>query len=230
MLGCRTMRLVLSCLTIFIMICFPAASFSRGPLPSHSPSSVQMDFMKTTPDKDVQLGTWVEYAVTDRQEKKSYRMKIAFVGREGGGRFSWMEISLAGLGRAMILKLYLEGTPGNPGEIRRMIMQIGNMQPMEMPLTKSDELLPVLHQKPMMTPRTVGNVDMRTPAGQFPGTLHVRGINADGDIINFWHHRQALMWSLVKMQDGRFDMELVGQGLGAVSRIRQNPVPFHMPR
>jgi hypothetical protein len=34
----------------------------------------------------------------------------------------------------------------------------------------------------------------------------------------------------VKLQDGRFEMELIGQSLGAVSRIRQTPVPFHLPK
>jgi len=207
-----------------------AAAQKQGPLPSNSPPPVQLKLMGTTPNKDIKLGTWVEYAVTDGQEKKNYKMKIAFVGREGGGKFSWLEITLAGLGRTVYLKLYMEGNPGAARQVKRLIMQIGSMQPMEMPLIKMNDVLPILMQKPIMSPKVVGNVDLRTPAGLFPGTMHVRAVNADGQLMNFYHHKQALMWSLVKLQDGRFEMELIGQGLGAVSRIRQTPVPFHMPK
>jgi hypothetical protein len=134
------------------------------------------------------------------------------------------------MGRPIHLKLYMEGTPGTPGTVKRLIMQVGAMQPMELPMVKLTEVLPMIHQKPILAPKVVGNVDLRTPAGQFPGALHLRAVNAEGKLMNFYHHKQALMWSLVKLQDGRFEMELVGQGLGAVSRIRQTPVPFHLPK
>ena len=218
---------LLTCLFLFVPA---AAAQKQGPLPSHSPPPVQLKLLGTTPDKDIKLGSWVEYAVTDTTEKKSYKMKIAFVGREGGGKFSWLEITLTGLGRTVYLKMYMEGNPGAAGTVKRLIMQIGAMQPMELPLVKLTDVLPVISQKPIVAPRVVGNVDLRTPAGQFPGSLHVRAVNADGQMMNFYHHKQALMWSLVKLHDGRFDMELVGQGVGAVSRIRQTPVPFHLPR
>jgi hypothetical protein len=218
-------------LVLFSLCLVPVARAQKhGPLPSHSPSPVQLKLMGTTPDKDIKLGSWVEYAVTDGQEKKNYRMKIAFVGREGGGRFSWLEIALTGLGRPIHLKLYMEGTPGTAGTVKRLIMQVGAMQPMELPMVKLTDVLPMIHQKPILAPKVVGSVDLRTPAGQFPGALHLRAVNAEGQLMNFYHHKQALMWSLVKLQDGRFEMELVGQGLGAVSRIRQTPVPFHLPK
>jgi len=207
-----------------------AAAQKQGPLPSHSPSPVQLKLLGTTPDKDIKLGSWVEYAVADGQQKKNYKMKIAFVGREGGGKFSWLEITLAGIGRTVYLKLYMEGNPGSAGLVKRLIMQIGTMQPMELPLMKMTDVLPILSQKPIVAPKVVGNVDLRTPAGAFPGSLHIRAVNAEGQLMNFYHHKQALMWSLVKLNDGRFEMELIGQGLGAVSRIRQTPVPFHLPQ
>lgn len=221
-------------LFVFLLLCFglPAAAAVRnmGPLPSQSPSPNRLKLLSTTPDKDIAIGTWVEYAVTDRTERKSYRMKIAFVGREAGGRQTWLEIALSGIGRPIYLKMLMEGAPGSPGDVKRLILQSGDMQPMEMPIIKSAELLPMLPRRPLVSPQVVGNVDLRTPAGQFPQCLHIRGVNADGEMMDFYHHKQALMWSLVKLEDGRFTMELIGQGTGAVSRIRQVPVPFRMPQ
>lgn len=221
------------CFLLFVLwFCFPwfASSKNLGPLPSQSPSPNRLKVLSTTPEKNIAIGTWVEYAVNDRNERKNYRMKIAFVGRENNGRHTWVEIALTGIGRPIYLKLLMEGAPGSPGEIKRLIMQAGDMQPMEMPLVQTTELLPMLPRKPLVAPQVVGNVDLRTPAGMFPQSLHIRGVNADGEVMNFYHHPQALMWTLVKLEDARFTMELVGQGTGAVSRIRQMPVPFRIPQ
>ncbi len=217
---------------LFFLCLFPqgASAWKLGPLPSQSPSPYRLKMLSTTPEKDIPIGTWVEYAVTDRKDRKGYRMKIAFVGREDGGRRTWIEIALTGIGRPIYLKMLMQGSPGSPGEFQRLIMQAGDMQPMEMPVVQTSELLPMLPRKPLVAPQVVGNVDLNTPAGQFPQSLHIRAVNADGELMNFYHHRQALMWSLVKLEDGRFTMELVGQGTGAVSRIRQTPVPFRIPQ
>jgi hypothetical protein len=215
---------------IFTILLTPQISTaSKGPLPSRAPNPTVPKLLSTIPVKTTKIGTWVEYSVKDSKLHKKYKLKISFTGREGGGKYSWIEIAIKNAGRPIYVKILFEGTPGKIGKAKRMIIKFGGMQPMELPKGKAKKLLPIIYRKPMVSPKLVGKKDIRTPAGLFPKALNIKGVDADGNVISVWHHRQVHFWNLLKFNDGRFDMMLIGQGFGARSRIRGTPAPFSLP-
>ncbi|MBU1218303.1 hypothetical protein KKF34_15530 [Myxococcota bacterium] len=219
-------------LLILLLTSFSAIAAPAGPLPSQSPLPANAKVMSTIPEKDIKIGTWVEYKVIDIKNKKITNLKFAFVGREDAGRKTWVEITMRNGSKTTYIKMLYKGKPGDKmGEAEKIIVKFGNLQAMELPaMSKPETIVPMLHRKPIKKPVLVGKTDVRTPAGLFPKAAKVKGIDPDGNIIEVYHHPSVKMWGMLKFNDGRVDMELIGQGGNARSRITGKPAPFMMPR
>jgi hypothetical protein len=206
---------------------------NEGPLPSASPTVNITNIFSKSPAKSVRIGTWVKYSIQDNRVGKNsskYYLKLAFVGREEMGRLTWMEISLNQGGQTTYIKLLYEGDPGRVGKTKRLIVQFGNMQPMETPVEEEKKLLPIIFRAPIVQPRVIEKKDFSSPVGIFRKASHIKSIDPDGNIINLWMHKSVLMWGMLKINDGRFIMELVDQGFGARSRIKGEPAKLTMPK
>ncbi|MBN2725496.1 MAG: hypothetical protein JXR95_15635 [Deltaproteobacteria bacterium] len=217
-----------------IFLILPGVSYGSksGPLPSQIPVPNNTKILSSIPEKTIKIGSWVSYQIRDLRKNKKYSIRIAFVGREDAGRKTWIEVTLKGIGKTIYLKMLFKGKPGQQmGDPEETIVKFGKMYAMRLPTAKHpDSIVPVLFRKPLKKPKVVGKMDVRTSAGIFPGALKVKGVDADGNIVEMYHHKNVKLWGMLKFSDSKFEMELTGQGLGARSRINEKPAPFMMPR
>lgn len=203
---------------VSVLLLLPAVATAkirrRGPLPSQLPTATVPKLLSRAPGKSVKIGTWVKYKVTDKKRKGTFNLRIAFVGREKGGQQTWIEVTLANGAQVQHIKLLFEGKPGkNMGKAKKMILKMGSMHAMEVPVSNKDKMLPVLFRPPMVKPKKVGVMDVRTPAGLFPGATKIRGVDADGGVIELLNHPNVRLWGLLSFRTKTLKMELIGQGL-----------------
>ncbi len=226
------MTRVLVCFALCALVVPSAGAMKRrGPLPSQLPAPTVPRLLSTSPNKEVKIGTWVEYKVRERKRHRTFFLKIAFVGREQGGLQTWVEVTLKQSTQVIYIKMLFEGRPGkNLGDAKRVIMKLGSLHAMEVPLSKAENMLPILFRKPLVKPRMVGTEDFRTQAGLFTKARKIRGVDAAGAIIEVLHHPNVHLWGLLRFQNAEVIMELIGQGLGARTRITEKPAPFSVPR
>jgi hypothetical protein len=221
------------CILGFLVVFLPLgvdAKRKRGPLPSQTPTANVPRVLSTAPGKNIKIGTWVEYEVTTTSTKKPFLMKIAFVGREDGGRQTWVEIALKQIGQTIYIKLLFNGKPGSAmGKAKKAIFKFGTLQAMEVPVEKAENTLPILFRKPIIKPRVTGQVDLRTKGGLFTKAVKISGIDADGGKVDIWNHSRVLLWGLLKFKGPRSTMTLIGQGFGARTRITEKPAPYSVP-
>lgn len=74
-----------------------------------------------------QQGAWADYALLDKAENKSYRMKIAILEPEKvkGKPFRWLEIEVAMEGDpAVVTRILAEELPSGPGRIEKVVVQV----------------------------------------------------------------------------------------------------------
>ncbi|MBU1240108.1 hypothetical protein KKF84_09485 [Myxococcota bacterium] len=203
----------------------------RGPLPSQLPAPTVPRLLSRAPGKEVKIGTWVEYGVREKKRTRNFTMKIAFVGREQGGLLTWIEVTLNHNSQIIYMKMLFEGKPGkNLGDAKKIIMKLGSLHAMEIPMSKAENLLPILFRKPLVKPRNVGTEDFRTRTGLFTRAQKVRGVDAGGNIVEVLHHPNVHLWGLLRFSNAEVTMELIGQGLGARTRITEKPAPFSVPQ
>jgi hypothetical protein len=174
------------------------------------------------------VGSWVEYSTVDQRTSKRIRMHWALVGQEGTKR--WWELTIRdGQQLPLRIKSLVRGPVNQPSHVERVIVQTGNQTPLEMPLKQGQRLVDVYTRpRPGGQLRNLGVERIVTAAGTFE-TRHQAWTDADGNAAEEWTSPAVSLWGLVRFQNQRFRMELIGHGRNARSQVTGVPVKWQIP-
>jgi hypothetical protein len=170
------------------------------------------------------VGGWSEYQMTTKSGEPS-KMKIAIVDKEGDA--VWYETVMEG-GRQgrNIVKMLVSGDPGEPKNVKRMIIKTGSKPAMEMPVEMMQQPSRGQEQKGKIIDK--GNETIKVPAGSF-STKHIQ--YQDGDmVVDTWAYKDVSPYGLIKSQSKDLEMVLIGYGTGAKTLITETPQKFEMPQ
>jgi hypothetical protein len=181
------------------------------------------------PAGPVKVGSWAEFSVLDVRAKTRMRLHWALVGKEAGSG-SWWELTFRKPRQPSLrIKLLGKGSGNNPEELLRVILQTGQSTPLELPLKQGQRVMDMYIRRGDASGfKDLGAVRLITPAGTFQ-TRHHRWRDPDGQLVEEWTSPAAAIWGMVRFRTSRFELELIGQGEGATSRIRGAPRKWHIP-
>jgi hypothetical protein len=169
------------------------------------------------------VGQGATYSMQSAKGDKT-DMQIAIVGKEQveGKDAYWYEMAFNRGSGQMIIKtlMVLNGTDTH---VSRMIMQMPNRPPMEMPTQ-------MMHQDKTTQPADVrsdaedlGSETITVPAGTFT-CEHYRTKNGQGEV---WVSQKISPYGLVKSKSNDASMELTKVVTGAKDQITGTPQPFN---
>ena len=214
--------------SLLALLALPApAARAQDPLPGRMPQ-LQLPPRMQTPLAGVVVGGWVEYSMVDRKTAKRLRLHWALVGQEGSKR--WWELTIRdGQQPAMRIKSLVRGPVNQPSHVERVIVQTGSQTPLELPLKQGQQLVDVYTRpRPGGRIRDLGTEKIVTAAGTFESRHHA-WTDADGFGAEEWTSPAVALWGLVRFQNRRFLMELVGHGKNARSQVTGVPVRWQIP-
>jgi hypothetical protein len=128
----------------------------------------------------------------------------------------------------MVMQMTL--SPNSDASIKKMVMQLGAGDPMELPTSMTDN-------KPFTKPNAkglVGSETIKVGAGSFK-TKHYRDKTPQGDKLEYWVSESVAPMGLVKVEvdqknnpqvKGKLIMELTATGKDAKPAITKPPKPF----
>ncbi len=203
---------------LLILFSFFVSLQNGGPLPSRLPTPQGPGLFSRMPACTVKLGSWVQYRVVNRKRAATYTMKLALVGRSADGKSTWIEMELAYGTTSFKIKMLTEGNPRRSGKVTKVIIQIGNMAPVSLPPDEQKNLMPLITRRPVKKMRLVAEEKVTTPAGTFTARRY-EGLDEDGNPVKLWFSQDVKIWRLLKFHSSVMDMELLGQGTGARSRL-----------
>jgi hypothetical protein len=169
------------------------------------------------------VGSGGEYEMTT--DKGKTVMEIAVVGKESvdGKDGYWFEMTVANASMGQMTSKTLTVLDGQDTIVSRMIMQMGNRPPMEMPT----QMFKANAQKQPADIRDraedVGSETVTTPAGTF-ATEHYKMKDGSGDA---WVAPKAGPYGLVKFQGKDSTMVLTKVTTDAKDKIIGTPQPFN---
>jgi hypothetical protein len=169
------------------------------------------------------VGSGGQYEVTTEKSTKMV-MEIAIVGKEsvGGKDGYWFEMTMSNSPMGQMVSKTLTVVDGTDTVISRMIMQMGNRPPMEMPT----QMMKSSGQKQPADIREraedVGSESVTTPAGTFTAE-HYKMKDGSGDA---WVAAKAGPYGLVKFEGKDTSMVLTKVITDAKDKITGTPVPF----
>jgi hypothetical protein len=206
-----------------LLVARPAAAQSPGPsLP------MGMDIRKAT------IGAWSEYTVTVAGVPP-YKQRFALVARDAATHSLEMisEGGTMGPGGKVTVKVILEADPAKKERVRKLIMQLGDNDPMELKQEPHKNEFAPLNPK-----KLVGKETIKVGAGSL-ATRHFRdktGGGAQASTIDTWVSDEAPPLGIVKMQGSvsqpgsdvtyPITFELVARGKDATPIITKPPQPF----
>jgi hypothetical protein len=200
----------------------PTVAFAQSP-GQGPPMPLALDLAK------VSAGSWADYTMT-MGTLPSMKMRMALVAKTPAANV--IETSVEGGMMAAAGKMVMQMTlaPGTEGAVKKMVMQLGAGDPMDMPLELSGG-------KPFTKPNPkalVGSETIKVAAGSFK-TKHYRDKTPQGDKIDFWVSESAPPLGLVKIEleqknnpqiKGKLLFDLVGTGKDAKPLITKPAKPF----
>lgn len=180
----------------------------------------------------IPVGSWSEYTVS--MQGQTMKQRFALVGRSPEGHVVEMSVSggaMAMAGGSLAVRVDLDPNPAAAKRVKRMIMQMGPADPVEMPLNEAE--MPQNQFAPPDDNKLVGTETIKVAAGSFK-TKHYRDKNPDGQPMDFWIAEDVPPFGLVRMRmnvDGGkgaqvVNMELSGRGTGAKPTITKPAKPF----
>jgi len=185
----------------------------------------------------IPVGTWVQYAITSAQGSgtRPALIRIAIVGREpasdGLPPATWLELTTAtaALGQQIVKDLVTTSDAGAPTTVRRLLVQLGQAAPLEMPVNRpsSTPATPPCARH-RHKPKSLGVESVTTPAGTFQAR-HARHRFADGSVLDLWGSTRVPLLGIVKLDGPTGRWTLQGKGTDAVSALTGEPVPFRPP-
>jgi hypothetical protein len=171
------------------------------------------------------VGAGGTYEITKKDGTKT-QMEMAIVGKEtvNGKDGYWFEITMSDpkMGGTMIIKNLTVRDDQNMVS-QKVIMQMPNMPPMEMP----DRMIQARQQDKQpadirQLAEEVGPESVTTPAGTF-STTHYRMKDGSGDV---WVADHAGPYGMVQFQGKDNSMELIKVESDAKDKITGTPQPF----
>jgi hypothetical protein len=162
----------------------------------------------------VKVGAWVEYVVADLARKTTLRMRLGVVERSDAG--TWLELAFAlpNMER-LIVKTLVKGDSRKQASVKRVILRIGNRQPLEIVGGQPAEAAPKWQAAAGGTPKRIGTETVRVPAGP----VHAEHYRVDASGIDTWLSPKLPLFNLVKHKSREYIYELTGSGLDAKSEI-----------
>jgi hypothetical protein len=169
------------------------------------------------------VGAGGTYEVTKKDGTKT-TMEMAIVGKESvdGKDGYWFEVTIPGTELGTMIMKSLTVRNDQDMTSTRMIMQMGDRPPMEMPsrMTQNREKQPADIRQ---MAEEVGPESVTTPAGTF-ATTHYKMKDGSGDV---WVADKAGPFGMVKFIGKDNSMVLVKVESDAKDKITGTPVPFN---
>lgn len=219
-----TGALALALALIIVPLAIPRAAHAQQP-GQGPPLPLAIDLKK------VAIGSWAEYGMNVGQTAPM-KMRMALVGRSGASNTFEMSVEggmLAMAGR-IVTQTVVDVDPTKESSVKKIIMQIADNDPMDMPL---DGGLKRQFVKP--DPKSlVKSETIKVAAGSFK-TKHYRDKTPQGDPFDFWVSPDAPPLGLVKVEiaqgptpagKGPIRFELTGLGKNAKVTITKPAKPM----
>jgi len=170
------------------------------------------------------VGSGGEYEMTTEKGTKMV-MEVAIVGKEsvGGKDGYWFETTFSDSSMGRMVHKTLTVADGTDTVISRMIMQMGNRPPMEMPTSMMKSSAQKQSADIRERAEDVGSESITTPAGTFTAE-HYKMKDGSGDA---WVAPKAGPYGLVKFQGKDTTMVLTKVITDAKDKITGTPVPFN---
>ena len=169
------------------------------------------------------VGAGGTYEVTKKDGTKT-TMEMAIIGKESvdGKDGYWFEVTIPGTEVGTMVMKSLTVRNDQDMTSTRMIMQMGDRPPMEMPsrVTQNREKQPADIRQ---LAEVVGPESVTTPAGTF-ATTHYKMKDGSGDV---WVADHAGPYGMVKFQGKDSSMMLIKVEQNAKDKITGTPVPFN---
>jgi hypothetical protein len=164
----------------------------------------------------LKVGAWVEYGIADLTRRVTLRMRLAVVERSDAGTWVEMAFAMPGLER-LVVKTLVKGDSRQPTSVRRVILRVGSLQPVEIVGGPPAEAAPRWQGPPAGTTRRLGLETVRVPAGSLAAE-HFRVETKQG-AVDTWMSTKLPLFSLVKLKSREYIYELAGSGTDAKSEV-----------
>jgi hypothetical protein len=183
-----------------------------------------------------EVGGYVKYKLTDETSKSVSMLKLSIVGKEkdeAGKDLFWYEVEQndPSTGSVNIFKMLISGNPQEQGAIKRMIYKAGKDTAYELP----QAFMKMMNQTPVDTiqaakPKTkkLGSEKITTKGGTF-SCIHTQDVSAGNVTVDTWTSPQVPLFGIVKSISGSTKLELVENGTGALTAIKETPKLLEMP-
>jgi hypothetical protein len=170
------------------------------------------------------VGSGGQYEMTTEKGTKM-EMEIAIVGKEsvGGKDGYWFEMAMSNTSMGQMVTKTLTVVDGTDTVVSRMIMQMGNHPPMEMPTQMSKTSAQKQPADIRDRADDLGSESITTPAGTFTAE-HYKMKDGSGDA---WVAAKAGPYGLVKFQGKDSTMVLTKVITDAKDKITGTPQPFN---
>jgi len=171
------------------------------------------------------IGAWAEYQITEKGGR-TYKMKIAVVGKEGNNYWYETVIDTKREGQ-MISKMLVSGSPDATGNVKKMIFKNGSEPAMELPVQMMKMSADAGRGEAKGKFTEKGMESIKVPAGTF-NAQHMQ--YQDGPaVVDTWMQKDVAPYGMVKSVSKESEMVLVGYGTGAKTLITETPQKFEMP-
>jgi hypothetical protein len=212
----------------FAVIGCVVPTLAQAQQPGHGPPmTVAMDLKKVT------LGSWAEYSVTVGK-MPAMKTRMSLVAKGGPTHTIEMAVEggmLAMAGGSMVMQTEVDADLSKDAPVKRLIMQMGQNDPMEMPLTTTQQKQ---FKKP--NPKSLLKEESITVAAGTFKAKHYRDKTEKGDVFDVWVSEKAPPFGLIKIEgeqkggppgaEGAVVFELTSLGGGAKSTITKKAKPF----
>ena len=188
-----------------------------------TPGLAQSDCLKQV--KFPPQGRWAEYKATYKEEP--YTVRYGVIGQEsrGGKPLQWVEMRMQGAKEQqnMIYQVLVPGSLVEMGKVQEIVFKPGSQPAMKMSGQMVEMVRGQLNKQSFygkMCDRVslVGREKVTVPAGAFQA-LHFRSAEQASDS---WVSPNV-PFSLIKSSGKDYEVELVSQGQGATSSIKEKP-------
>lgn len=201
-----------------------------GPAVAHAQAPGQGPPMPIAVDLGkVPAGSWADYTMT-MGTLPQMKMRMALVSKSAAANVIETSVEGGMMSHAGKMVMQMVLAPGADATVKKMAMQMGAGDPMELPTTMTGD-------KPFTKPKAkdlVGSETIKVAGGSFK-TKHYRDKTPQGDKVDYWVSETALPLGLVKVEvdqknnpqiKGKMTMELAATGKDAKPAITKAPKPF----
>ena len=176
--------------------------------------------LSTSSDKVLKPGTWVRYTMYLKPTRKTIKVRMAALAREGKGQ--WFEISLTDpRRRTIIFKSLVEGTLSAPRRILKAVVQPPGQRALMLPESVASRQLPRFAEGPGPKAIYLTTEQVKVAAGTFSAKKYRRVHK--GVTTEVWFSSEVKGWPMIKLSNPRLIMELAAHGKDARTGVRGKP-------